>query len=822
MRKTKTMTVLNRRNDPGYIDKTKELVKGMEAFPSLYIEGAAAAGKSAAVRLFLENSGYPYRILQAESCSAGSIAEAGKLLLSDTALEDRGILVIDHLERLAPDQKNHRSLLTELSGLIQCAEERLGFIIMSRRKPPFELLDLIWKQKMKLITAEAFLFSETELRRFLRDSGLPGLNAEELYSLTGGWPGAAAAMISLADSSDCRVRKDWRSIKYSYEIQTYIDREIIGSLSEEEHTAFRRVRVCPWVTSELMCELWQTDRAEELLTELTRMGFLLHDKVRRRYRTAPLFLCESGQTDQNQLFYLGRWYEKEGCIKEALLCYGELETENALTGCLLNHYKELPYDWFADYVQSLNGKKFVINAPHSGPEAVYLQGLAAYIQGDFPSLEKSIAACRKYSLLTVQEKEIYLNLTYLDPSVSLQQWMEELDQYGPIYLFETVGRSHSALTGLRDLTGLFACSKKEENRYARIWHSKLNSDSRMLYLLARAEYYSETLREEALSDTDVQLLTSLQGGPELTLCAYYCCSGFETARLQSLIQTALPWMEQSLLHSHDTACILLTEAAAAVYCREDKEQHRLDEWLVKADIRRRSRGRLVLSENTYALVFREIIGLVRLRQYDQADSLLKLILPYLRKYRRNRLLAEMLFCSAIVERESARNGPALRLVMESFSLSEGTRCVKLYTGYGEEGTRLLREYEHWMTQNNPSAYRRKKKYNYGTVLRMPFPDYLGVLLRESERKARRASGSSVFLKKERTNREKLTLTELLILQDINSGLTNAQICRERGIKITTVKTHLNTIYRKLEVRNRAQAAAEARKRGLLESGLPQD
>ena len=37
-----------------YIDKTGQLEKGIDRFPSVYIEGNAAVGKSAAVRMLLE------------------------------------------------------------------------------------------------------------------------------------------------------------------------------------------------------------------------------------------------------------------------------------------------------------------------------------------------------------------------------------------------------------------------------------------------------------------------------------------------------------------------------------------------------------------------------------------------------------------------------------------------------------------------------------------------------------------------------------------------------------------------------------------------
>ena len=40
-----------------YIDKTKQLEKGIIAFPSIYIEGSAASGKTTAVEMLLDK--YP-------------------------------------------------------------------------------------------------------------------------------------------------------------------------------------------------------------------------------------------------------------------------------------------------------------------------------------------------------------------------------------------------------------------------------------------------------------------------------------------------------------------------------------------------------------------------------------------------------------------------------------------------------------------------------------------------------------------------------------------------------------------------------------------
>lgn len=51
----------------------------------------------------------------------------------------------------------------------------------------------------------------------------------------------------------------------------------------------------------------------------------------------------------------------------------------------------------------------------------------------------------------------------------------------------------------------------------------------------------------------------------------------------------------------------------------------------------------------------------------------------------------------------------------------------------------------------------------------------------------------------------LTHREEEALQALGTGKTDAEIASEMGISINTLKTHLKSLYRKLEVRNRVEA-----------------
>ncbi|MFN2304334.1 MAG: LuxR C-terminal-related transcriptional regulator [Anaerolineales bacterium] len=63
--------------------------------------------------------------------------------------------------------------------------------------------------------------------------------------------------------------------------------------------------------------------------------------------------------------------------------------------------------------------------------------------------------------------------------------------------------------------------------------------------------------------------------------------------------------------------------------------------------------------------------------------------------------------------------------------------------------------------------------------------------------------------------EPLSDRELEVIHLIASGCTNSEIAEELFITVGTVKAHTNNIYRKLNVRNRTQAIAQARALGLL-------
>jgi DNA-binding NarL/FixJ family response regulator len=68
---------------------------------------------------------------------------------------------------------------------------------------------------------------------------------------------------------------------------------------------------------------------------------------------------------------------------------------------------------------------------------------------------------------------------------------------------------------------------------------------------------------------------------------------------------------------------------------------------------------------------------------------------------------------------------------------------------------------------------------------------------------------------ENMSRPQMTSRELQILRQIADGFDNAEIARELGISHETVKAHVRGILRKLDAKDRTQAASIALKRGIV-------
>lgn len=714
-----------------YIDKTQKLEKGIGTFPSIFIEGAAASGKTVAVNMLLKKQKDINFILFFMDRERDDGSFIRKLTQIRKRMEQEAIWVIcEDINQPLSEIK-----VTALVDFVQKLQGKNRCIFVSREKPQRKFLDLLWKEKMYLIIQKDLLFSINEIEQMKAEKQL-SVRAKEIYQETGGWPGCVSLMLRILDRREETGEKiSVTDVRKCYEIAEYIESDILGTLSKLEKDILEIGAWCPWLSKKMCMDIWNVSGGEEVIENLVRKGFLTEIE-KGRYNTARLFEKTVRKQIPEKHFWImvGQWYETEDFIKEAFFCIKQSGNQKLFQEFAIRSYKKLPYinmgtDNLEEWKENL-------------PELCFLRGMQCYFRQDIDGMDQEIRRLEKQleQKNDIKVKEIYLNLLYARPDFPLDLWLELLEKNektdASISLYNILGGSDSYLCGLRDLSELFSCPRKEENRKMHIWKENLDEQAMEWYQMARKEYYIEIVQEKS-----------------------------EVAEENDVIQ--------QLRDSEEELAVEVNEQNYRRFCRYGK---------------------------TY----------LKMRQYDRAEKIFEKLITFLKLYHRNRFLAEILFEQAVCIWEKGSHGQALRYVIESFLYSENARYVLFYTKYGKGGKEVLAAYVEWMKQNSPEGWHRKKKYNYGNVRRMPKEDYLELILRMAKKQS--SSAAEIVQK---TPEEHLTMMETVILTSIGKGRTNAEICEELNLKLSTVKSHIYSLYRKLGVKNRMQATIKGKEMGIL-------
>jgi len=811
-----------------HIDKTSGIEKGIVVFPSLYIEGAAASGKTTAVKMLLsKHPEVEYEIFDMDEIGEESQGLLSSISHIDFPQKKDGVWLKEELERLLRQMSCQKTWVI-FENLNQALPEYICSLIKSfvRKMPPEgrailigrecqeSFLDLLWKREMELIGVQNLLFTRSDIREYM-DQSDKKLNVEKLYEITGGWPGCVDLMFRMSDG-----KKEIEELRESFEIQIYIENEIIGSLSEEEQELAEAASICPWINESLFHKVWQITDRKNAMEKLSRKGIFQYNRVKEYYSLVPLFHKKTESVPEEKWRALADWYEKHQYIREAYLCVKNVKDKQLYHEFLYRYYDKIPfldvrYDEVMDWYQLR-------------PEICYLRGMYNYSHQLFDNLQDEIVRVKQWKPSNEKEehkkREIYLNLMYVNPEVSFAEWMKLLEKetaHGEKYhLYSMLGMGHSFLCGMRDVSGLFACSRKEESRQVKIWKNAFYEQEWTAYCLARIDFYMETKQEEYIQEENWNMLYLAIGKNlddaiadryrmimwRFRLSGLYLLCKWPSLNGMNNDPEHIYWMENLLLQENTALCIRNTESVVSLYSPWWNEPERLSRWLRYGD----DGSGTQITESNYMEMFARAKGYLLLSHYEKAEKILERVLPYLQGYHRYRYFAEGLFGMAIINWSKDKKGQAYRNMMESFLVTGAGRYVGFYTRYGKKGREVLEGYIEWLKNTTPESWHRKKKYNYGNVLRMPMEDYLEVVLRSAKKESR----LSTELTKGK-NVERLTMMETIILQSISRGLTNTEICEEQNLKLPTVKSHIYSLYKKLDVSSRVQAVNKGKEMGIV-------
>lgn len=798
-----------------FIDKTDVINKGIAAFPSLFIEGAAACGKTTAVNMFLEaHPEMPSDVFYMDQeRDVNTFSQRIGQILADEA-GGRFFVFENMTSELAPEVYKVMADLVRALSNVQSKPSKVIFV--SREKPPAELLSLLWQGKMGMVYPQNLMFTQAETDQLVRQHGLR-IPLGELHQATGGWPGCVMVLLHMAKQLG-GDSVELEKLLGRYEIRSFIEREILSRLSEAEQAVVDLAGKLPWLTAEMVDidEALDGSLDGETLENLQRKGMLVYNEGKKHWSLHPLFREKKPSLIYEQGLQFGQWYEERGFAVEATLCYSYGKCGDAFRRCVIEHYSQMPFELLAgSNIFAWSG---------GGSELCWLRGMCAYLNQDMAGFRKELQKVQR--MKGEVAAEVHLNLAFADPEVSMEEWLELLEEKGPecgqVRLYHLAENSHVLLGGVRELSTLFQCSVREEKRRMKLLREWLGDAEWLCIQLARVEFDLEIqtkgLQESETWDAVLELVSD-EAGSYSWRCKVACLYLLnqmhitygepEVEELLQRLKKQLQWEENPLCQRHLAAVGRIHDLWGAGEAETTR-------WLRDAAPERA----LDVNEENYYLLFQQARGYLQLHQYDHAGRILSQLIPYVQQYHRSRLLAEMLFQQAIVDLAKGQKGAALRNTVASFLYTGDAHYVLFYVSYGHMGHRVLEAYVEWLRNAEPKKWQRKKHYNYRNVMKMPREDYLELVLRLAKRSAKGNTAGSICIGDDKdvaveTGTDFLTMTETLVLQNLNKGLSNKEICAEMNLKLPTVKTHISSIYKKLGVGSRVQAVLKGKEMGIL-------
>ena len=687
-------------------------------------------------------------------------------------------------------------------------EDRIFFAVDGRIPDAF--LEFVWSGIMAMILPESLQFTEEETCRYLRTCG-SRLKGREVYHMTGGWPGCVAMLVRLSSQLDDRWTV-WELCS-RYEIRQYIGTQILSALPAEEVALLKERAPFPRLEEELEMLLWNDSHRDEEDRLCARGAMVFVPEKKCWYVHPALRIAIDDRAPEELCRRAVEWYETKGYIQDALTCSRQSGSLLLYRECLLRNF---------DKISFLNYEKAWQWNDLSVPGFLYLEWMESFLRQDRGKLGMLRARAAKLCEGKRPEqqkeiKEVLLNMAYADPDISTEEWMEMLEKYTgdgqKIRLYHILGESVSFLSGLRDLSALFACGGEKEEYYRRLWTDRLVPENQMAYRLARLEYSIVTdtlpgwhkLRSEALLPYEEDAPWQIRLGS-----MYIAWLLLDDSDMRGPAQRYIDGLVCTLRAEEVPACRWNARALYYLARAKCNEKERLMEWL-------RDTGGDI-GYNTGRTRFHtaaEVKVSLYVGDYRRAEELLPELIDYFRNGNSRRWLAESLFQQALVEQEKGMSGQALQLAAESVQVAVPYRYVRIYTGYGLGGAKLLEQYA---ALNGPPETVQSRRYNEKeeeiSVFEMSGEQWIGYLAREA---SGRSAYSPVPADESAGIRraERLTPTEVLVLKYLEKGYSNSRISEEMNIRLSTVKSHTYNIYRKLEVSNRTQAVQRARDLGLL-------
>lgn len=722
-----------------------------------------------------------------------------------SAADSDFFMVLDDLHLIV-----NPAVLDGLSYFISYMPINMRLILIGRTAPGIKLARLCLKENLMTLKARDLRFETEEIRQYFHSRGhsLQDGEIRKIESYTEGWAAALVAVsLSIKESGNNHgVINGFGSVNRN--IESYFAEDVYTCLDENRHDFLEKTSVLNRLCRPL-CEAVTGYDCRGILDELyERNNFLSaldHGGVWFKYH--PLFSDflrkrlekNDGGGVRNLHRKAGEWFEQNGFYNDAVDHYINgghfkdavrlIETRERILiqlgeyGVLIPWIDRLPKEYF-DGSALIMLMKAVYHA--QSDEFGKAWGLVVKAErlsgGEFPA-NNSL-----YTALMLTKADLYYRTGDFD------NFLSALNEAAKSGMSDGVDRFFINLNSFEISThrapaNIFIKAFRQNPdafmTFIRVYRNIFSVTSGYMSLIEGEYYYESGMLDEAFP----KLVSSSQEALSAKCPGALVPATVALARIRRAkgdVRAALELVEdceRKVTEFQKPRWILLLRAFKASLYIDMNDAEMVNKWFsenrlspYRDDILTREYEFIVLAR---VLIYREY--------YDDAYLLLTRLLGFAEGKRRTHSVAEISNLLAIASAKKLDDKSAEAHLEKSLSIGMNEGYVRIFADEGWQMVSLLEVYL--------KAQKAKKEFT-GT----PRLAYAAFLLRQTKDAARLAVPSIGLCAAENL----LTPTEKIVLNLIVNVYTNQEIADKLGISLRTVKAHTGNIFKKLNVKNRAQ------------------
>ena len=746
------------------------------------------------------------------------------------AEEEQKFLIFDGIQYLNdPDIIEEIFLFTEYVG------EKCAVILLCD-----DYLPDIWKKAFgkgifSVMSARELALNQEELSQFLsgRRYQVRHEDLRRVLKYTGGWPGILRAVDDIGRKNmQDNILTD---TVLALAANEFVNRNIWNFLPEYDRKIILYAGFFPYVNEAFFREVLHLElRGDELLWFM-RAGVLEYDRAGDCFRLseevkefAKREAERMAAVDVSEIQQAFAWYDARQSVWEAVFCLDQMKDYKALADYLAENLQ-----YVIVTLEQEELRRFVGLVPEADrPELWFLKGFLAirdenYAQADEIEYRMN-AMCRELQgeeLLRMVE--LLLNLWYVDVRIDAVEWLITAEDYlkkisagsqtkasseenggRKIRLYTLTGNVPDICCGTKDLTPFFIDGVKQQREYRKRWCSVICEEQERCFDLAEIEYFLETNREQQAIEGAHAFLTqpgNITEPNQLMSMAGIMCKLYRKGLNDVLYENIIQFLMKELKEQPGEQMSRNAEVCRIYYEAWRGSRARLAGWVqYEAPV-----NMYYMNIGNVYLYLMKAKGLLSLHQYAKAYPILESLTFFFKKRNKPLYLIESMFGEAVALYAMNRQTEALKLATQALTLGVRYHYVGVYCQYGKNGCELIELFQNMIEGRERKFSQGKRKYYYGNIINASYEQYQEILLRTAKKEAKR------YATEEGVADDHLTMTELLILKYVSSGMANQEVADEMHIKLQTVKTHLYSIYRKLGVKSRVAAVNKAKENGML-------